>query len=57
MQRKSQEYQKRETEICDKIWAASYEFDRLSKVGMDTSEVLRRLEAALEELRRFKSGH
>jgi predicted nucleic acid-binding Zn-ribbon protein len=56
-QRRSSEYQQRENEIYDKIREVSDEFDRLSKAGMDTSEVLRRLEAVLEELRRFKSEH
>ena len=53
-QRRSPEYLKRETEICDKIRAASDEFDRLSKAGMDTSEAIRCLEAALEEIKRLK---
>ena len=31
-------------------------FDRLSKVGLDTSEVICRLEAALEEFELFRYG-
>lgn len=53
-QRRSPEYQRREIEIYDKIREASDEFDWLSIVGMDTSEALRRLEAALEEFELFR---
>ncbi|TWH47763.1 hypothetical protein [Sporomusa sp. KB1] len=45
----SAEYKKREGELYDKIREVSDEFARLSKAGMDTTEALRRLEAALTE--------
>lgn len=57
MLRRSAEYQKRETEICDKIREVSDEFDWLGKEGKDMSEALRRLEAALEELELFRKEY
>ncbi|WP_094603397.1 hypothetical protein SPSIL_014350 [Sporomusa silvacetica DSM 10669] len=48
------EYCKRENEIYDKIRAASEEYARRSKSGMDTTEALRRLEAALSEFELFR---
>lgn len=47
-------YRKQESEIYDKIREASDEFSRLSKVGLDTTEALRRLEAALAEFEAFR---
>ena len=44
----------REAEIYDKIRKASDEVSRLSKEGMDTTEALRRLEAALAEFELFR---
>ncbi|WP_371366400.1 hypothetical protein SRRS_07750 [Sporomusa rhizae] len=49
----SAEYRKRESEIYDRIRKASDEFSRLSK-GADTTEALRRLEAALAEFESFR---
>lgn len=54
IQRSVPEDQQRENEIYDKIREASDEFDQLSKAGMDTSQALRRLEAALEEFESFR---
>ena len=50
----SAEYHEREGEIYDRIREASEEFARLSKVGMDTTEAFRRLEAALTEFQLFR---
>lgn len=50
----SAEYRKRESEIYDKIREASDEFARRSKAGTDTTEALRRLEAALAEFMLFR---
>ncbi|WP_371362193.1 hypothetical protein SRRS_34080 [Sporomusa rhizae] len=44
----------REAEIYDKIRKASDEVSRLSKEGMDTTEALQRLEAALAEFELFR---
>ncbi|MBP2663757.1 MAG: hypothetical protein H6Q71_1705 [Firmicutes bacterium] len=52
--RASVEYCKRENEIYDKIRTASEEYARRSKSGMDTTEALRRLEAALVEFELFR---
>jgi molecular chaperone GrpE (heat shock protein) len=54
MWRKSAECQKRENEIYDKIREISDAFDRLLKEGKDTTETLRQLEAALEEVELFR---
>ncbi len=54
IQRSVPEDQQRENEIYDKIRETSDEFDQLSKAGMDTSQALRRLEAALEEFESFR---
>ena len=52
--RTSTPYRQRETEIYDKICEASDEVSRLSKEGMDTTEALLRLEAALAEFELFR---
>ncbi len=52
--RASAEYRKRENEIYDKIRTASEEYARRSKSGMDTTEALRQLEAALVEFELFR---
>jgi len=54
---KAPAYIKRETEICDKIQEACDEFERLGREGKDTTEPLRRLEAALEEYWSLRQEH
>ncbi|WP_371375449.1 hypothetical protein [Sporomusa aerivorans] len=52
--RVSAEYRKKESAIYDKIREASDEYTRLSEAGMDATEALRRLEAALAEFEVFR---
>ncbi|HML89956.1 MAG TPA: hypothetical protein PKA28_16040 [Methylomusa anaerophila] len=53
---KSQKYEQKETELCDKIRNLLEELDRLDKEGKDTTETLMRLETALEDVRLFKQN-
>ena len=50
----SAEYRKREGELYDNIREAMDEFTRHSEAGTDTTEALRRLEAALAEFELFR---
>lgn len=54
VRRMSVEYRQKECEIYDKICEASDEFARRSTAGADTTEALRRLEAALAEFMLFR---
>ncbi len=46
-----QEFKKKETELCDRVWDLCAEIDRLSLQGKSTVEAFRQLEATLIELR------
>lgn len=54
IRRISVEYRQKEGEIYDKIREASDEFAWRSTAGMDTTEALRQLEAALAEFMLFR---